>query len=99
MCWRSARANHQVVVGPRTALERTVLTASGVNWIVEEPPAPLAVTAQIRHRHRAAAATVRVLGDARVELTFETPQIAVTPGQALVFYDGDLVLGGGWIES
>jgi tRNA-uridine 2-sulfurtransferase len=87
------------VVGPRTALERTVLTASGVNWIVEEPPASLAVTAQIRHRHRAAAATVRVLGDARVELVFETPQVAVTPGQALVFYDGDRVVGGGWIES
>jgi tRNA-specific 2-thiouridylase len=91
-------ADHQVVVGPKAALERTVLTASDVNWIVEEPRTTRPVTAQIRHRHRAAAATVRVLGDARVELTFETPQIAVSPGQALVMYDGDLVLGGGWIE-
>jgi tRNA-specific 2-thiouridylase len=94
-----SRADHQVVVGPKTALERTVLTAADVNWIVEEPRTPLTVTAQIRHRHRAAPATVRVLGPARVELTFDTPQIAVTPGQALVIYDGDLVLGGGWIES
>jgi tRNA-specific 2-thiouridylase len=91
-------AERQVVVGPKSALERTVLTASAVNWIVEEPSATLAVTAQIRHRHRPAAATVRVLGNARVEITFATPQIAVTPGQAVVIYDGDLVLGGGWIE-
>lgn len=91
--------NRQVVVGPKTALERTVLTAARVNWLIDEPGTALAVTAQIRHRHRAAAATVRVLGDARVELTFEAPQIAVTPGQALVIYDGDRVLGGGWIET
>jgi tRNA-specific 2-thiouridylase len=93
-----SRTDRQVVVGPKTALERTVLTASEVNWIVEEPRTPLPVTAQIRHRHRAAAATVRVLGDARVEVTFEAPQIAITPGQALVIYDGDVVLGGGWID-
>ena len=88
----------QVVVGPKSALERTSLTASGVNWIVDEPHTPLRVTAQIRHRHRAAPATARALGRDRVELSFDEPQLAVTPGQAVVFYDGDAVLGGGWID-
>ena len=91
-------ADQRVVVGPKSALERVTLTASGVNWIVKEPLTTLRVTAQIRHRHRAAPATARLLGDARVELTFDAPQIAVTPGQAVVFYDEDVVAGGGWID-
>ena len=90
--------HHQVVVGPRSSLERTTLTASGVNWIVEEPTGPLAVTAQIRHRHHPATATVVSLGDGRANVRFETPQTAVTPGQAVVFYNGEIVVGGGWIE-
>jgi len=88
----------QVVVGPKAALERTALTASGVNWIVEELSGARRVTAQIRHRHRPAPATVRALASARVSVTFDEPQIAVTPGQALVLYDGDIVVGGGWID-
>jgi tRNA-specific 2-thiouridylase len=87
-----------VVVGPRKALERTSLTASGVNWIVEPTPAPRQVTAQIRHRHRAAAAIVRPLPGGRAETVFAEPQLAITPGQAVVWYDGDVVVGGGWIE-
>jgi tRNA-specific 2-thiouridylase len=89
----------QVVVGPKSALERTTLTASQVNWIAGEPEAPRQVVAQIRHRHHPAAATVRALGDARAEVVFSAPQIAITPGQAVVFYDGDFVLGGGWIDG
>lgn len=91
-------AERQVVVGPKSALERTTLAASRVNWIVEEPDEPLAVTAQIRHRHQAAPATVHALSDHRAEVVFHTPQIAVTPGQAVVFYDRDVVVGGGWID-
>jgi tRNA-specific 2-thiouridylase len=91
-------ADRQVVVGPRTALERTTLAASGVNWIIEEPSAPLHISAQIRHHHAAAAATVRALTDRRAEVVFDAPQSAVTPGQAVVFYDGDIVVGGGWID-
>ena len=91
-------AEGQVVVGPRASLERTHLTASGVNWLIEEPAERLRATAQIRHRHQAAPATVRSLGDTRAEVVFDAPQIAVTPGQAVVFYDGDVVLGGGWID-
>jgi tRNA-specific 2-thiouridylase len=91
-------AAQQVVVGPKAALERTSLTASGVNWMVEEPRTALQVTAQIRHRHRAAAATARALDGNRVELCFDEPQLAVTPGQAVVLYVGDAVVGGGWID-
>jgi tRNA-specific 2-thiouridylase len=88
-----------VVVGPRSALERTTLTASLFNWISGMPPSgPLSVTAQIRHRHPAASATVRATGADRAEVEFETPQPAITPGQAVVVYDGDVVIGGGWID-
>jgi tRNA-specific 2-thiouridylase len=88
----------QVVVGPRSSLQRTALTASGVNWIVPEPAAALRAVAQVRHRHPPAPAVIRPLGDARGEIVFDAPQLAITPGQAVVFYDGDLVLGGGWID-
>jgi tRNA-uridine 2-sulfurtransferase len=100
-------ADGQVVVGPKAALERMSLTASGVNWIASAPVGPRRVTAQIRHRHQAAPATVNVLpasgtdrraDTARAAVVFDQPQIAVAPGQAVVFYDGDAVVGGGWIE-
>ena len=92
-------ADRQVVVGPKSSLERTTLTASGVNWIAEEPCAPVRAAVQIRHRHQAAPAAVRSLGDASAEVVFDTPQLAITPGQAVVFYDGDSVIGGGWIDQ
>ena len=89
----------RVTVGPKAALERTSLTASGVNWIaVDAPPDWIPVAAQIRHRHQAAAGRVRALEPGRAELVFETPQPAITPGQAVVFYDDDVVVGGGWID-
>ena len=88
-----------VTVGPRDALQRTDLTASGVNWISGVIPAAGArVTAQIRYRHREASATLQPMDDERVEVRFDEPQTAVAPGQAVVFYDGDVVVGGGWID-
>jgi tRNA-specific 2-thiouridylase len=88
-----------VTVGPRSALERTTLTASDVNWVsVDAPLNWLRASAQIRHRHRAAAGRVRALDRHRAEFEFDDPQAAVTPGQAVVFYDEDVVVGGGWIE-
>jgi tRNA-specific 2-thiouridylase len=90
--------DQQVVVGPRSALERTTLTASGMNWMIDRPTAPRRVAAQIRHRHEPAPAAVLAIGDDRAEVVFDAPQMAVTPGQAVVFYDGDVVVGGGWIE-
>jgi tRNA-specific 2-thiouridylase len=90
--------DRQVVVGPKASLERTMLTAARVNWIEGVPACAVRATVQIRHRHPPAPATVRGVGDGRAEVVFDAPQIAVTPGQAAVFYDGDVVLGGGWIE-
>ena len=88
-----------VTVGPRAALDQTTLTASGVNWVARDTPSGwLPVSAQIRHRHRAAPGRVRALDGDCAEFVFDTPQPAITPGQAVVFYDGDLVIGGGWID-
>jgi tRNA-specific 2-thiouridylase len=92
-------ATATVTVGPREALEQTTLTASRVNWISgETPPGAIHAHARIRYRHREAAATITPQGDARVTVTFDDPQSAITPGQAVVFYDGEYVLGGGWID-
>jgi tRNA-specific 2-thiouridylase len=89
-----------VVVGPRSAIEQTALTASRVNWISGTPPADtLDVSAQIRNRHAAAPARATALGPDRVRVDFDTPQLAITPGQAVVLFRGDEVLGGGWIDS
>jgi tRNA-specific 2-thiouridylase len=92
-------AEKTVVVGPRPELERTTLTASNVNWIAGTSPTdPLRITAQIRHRHHPAPGTVSAIDNNRASIEFDAPVSAVTPGQAVVFYDGDVVLGGGWIE-
>jgi tRNA-specific 2-thiouridylase len=88
-----------VTVGPRAALYRPGFTASGVNWISHDGSSGWSpAAAQIRHRHRPAAGRVCALDDGRAEFAFDEPQPAVTPGQAAVFYDGDLVIGGGWID-
>ena len=91
--------SNAVTVGPRAALDKRELRASGVNWIAGTAPAVgTRVTAQIRHRHHPAAATVQTIDDDRAALIFDGPQIAITPRQAVVFYDDDVVVGGGWID-
>jgi tRNA-uridine 2-sulfurtransferase len=88
-----------VTVGPRGSLDRATLNASSVNWVAGEAPGGwLRAAAQIRHRHRPAPGRVRALPGGRAELVFDTPQPAITPGQAVVFYDREEVLGGGWID-
>jgi tRNA-specific 2-thiouridylase len=92
-------SDQTVTVGPREALERTSLTATDVNWIAGVAPDPgTRVTAQIRYRHREAAATLIPGDKATVEVSFDEPQHAVAPGQAVVFYQGETVVGGGWIS-
>lgn len=92
--------SNDVVIGDREELMAPALRASRVNWLLEAPPAePLACTAKIRYRHKASPACVHALPDGGAEVRFDEPQSAVTPGQAVVFYDGTRVLGGGWIEE
>jgi tRNA-specific 2-thiouridylase len=88
-----------VIVDEVSALDRDRLTAAQANFIGCDPPAvPLRVQAKIRHSHVPARASVCALGSDRVEVVFETAQRAITPGQSVVFYDGDRVLGGAVIE-
>ena len=91
-------ASQTVTVGSNDDLLRTTLIARNVNWISWAGlSAPARAEVKIRHRHYAAPATLTPFG-ADVEVRFDEPQRAITPGQAAVFYQGDLVLGGGWIE-
>jgi tRNA-uridine 2-sulfurtransferase len=90
--------SNSVVVGEAEALEQVRLVATHTNFISCLPPTePLRVQARIRHNHAPAPATVRAIGDDRMEVVFDTPQRAITPGQSVVLYDGDRVVGGGVI--
>ena len=89
-----------MVVGEAERLESPGLVARDVNWLSIAPPdGALRADVKIRYRAAEAAATLRPLPDGRVEVAFDAPQRAVTPGQAAVFYQGDVCLGGGWIDS
>jgi tRNA-specific 2-thiouridylase len=91
-------AARQVVVGPGDALRATTLCARKLNWIaIADLTHPLRVAVKIRHKHQAAMATIEKTGEDEVRAVFEESQRAITPGQAAVFYDGDIVVGGGWI--
>jgi tRNA-specific 2-thiouridylase len=88
-----------VVVGPREALDAAGLVAQSVNWIAGSPPAaPIAAEVRIRHNAPLVPARVEPIGSGEVTVRLATPQRAVTPGQSVVFYRGDEVLGGGVIE-
>lgn len=88
-----------IVAGPNEALAGRSLEATGLNWIaIEKLAGPLNVRARVRYRHAEAAARVEPAGPDRVRVEFEKPQRAIAPGQAVVFYDGDIVVGGGTID-
>jgi tRNA-uridine 2-sulfurtransferase len=91
-------AQRRVVIGTRDELERTSLTASAANWLIEAPKEPFRCRVKIRYRSRAVGALVGPLPDGRFSVEFDEPRHGVAPGQAAVCYDGDRVLGGGWIE-
>jgi len=87
-----------VHVGPDADLWSSSTVVNQVNWVSIAPPAdPLRAMVKIRYLHAAAAAVVRPLPEGRVEVTFDAPQRALTPGQSAVFYDAERVLGGGLI--
>ncbi len=89
-----------VVVGTAEQTTSPGLVCGRTNWIaIEKPTAPLRTTAQIRYRHTPATCEIVPVGKDRFEVKFDEPQRSVTPGQAVVFYEGDSVLGGGWIEQ
>ena len=90
---------NQVVVGAKEELYGRALLASRVNWLIPpEEACALPLTARVRHRHLDAPARVAALAGGRAEVVFDEPQLSITPGQAVVFYHGEYLAGGGWIE-
>lgn len=90
---------NRVVVGDDEMLRTTSFEVMETNWVsIGAPDSPLRANVKIRHKHEPAPATIEALQESSARITFDVPQRAVTPGQAAVFYDGDVVLGGGWIK-
>lgn len=90
---------NRVIVGNRDCVTQTECTVQRVNWVsITEPTSPIRAQVQIRYRTKPAPVTVIPLENSRVKLVFDEPQFGITPGQAAVWYDGDIVLGGGIIE-
>jgi tRNA-specific 2-thiouridylase len=91
---------NELVVGNREDLYGRSLVATGVNWVAIEPPhRPLRAGVRIRYRSPESPATITPLASDKMRIDFDEPQPAITPGQAAVFYDEDVVLGGGWIQA
>ena len=90
--------SRQVVIGTREDLARHELTACRANWLVEHLPQRFACTVKIRYLHEGATAEVERTGEGTFRVQFQNPQFGVAPGQAVVCYEGNRVLGGGWIE-
>jgi len=88
-----------VVVGDKADLLSDSLTASKVNYLIEPPAEPFPAQVKIRYRHKAVPARVYPESQGRVRVVLEQPQHAITPGQSVVFYDNEVVLGGGVIED
>ena len=88
----------RVVLGRKEDLARMDLTAAHANWLVPPPDGPWRCAVKIRYRSAAEPATVELSGPDRFHVRFDQPRYGIAPGQAAVCYDGDRVLGGGWIE-
>jgi tRNA-specific 2-thiouridylase len=92
------KSSRQVTVGGETELNTPTLHVHRLNWIaIPGLDHPLRAQVKIRHVHEPSPALLEPLGDGKLRVTFDTPQRAITPGHSAVFYNGDEVLGGGWI--
>jgi tRNA-uridine 2-sulfurtransferase len=90
---------NRIVVGDDEALRTTSFEVTGTNWVsIAAPTSPRQASVKIRHKHEPASAIIEALSENSAGITFDVPQRAVTRGQAAVFYEGDVVLGGGWIK-
>lgn len=90
--------NNRVIVGDRDSAHNKTCSVASVNWVsIDQPTEPIRAQVQVRYRTKPANATITPQGDS-VQITFDEPQFSITPGQAAVWYDGDLLLGGGVIE-
>ncbi|MFM8250173.1 MAG: tRNA 2-thiouridine(34) synthase MnmA [Planctomycetota bacterium] len=96
---RIERDSRRVVIGRSEDLERDQLYANELNWLVEPPVGPIRCEAKIRYNGQSSSAEAQVLADGRLSVRFDEPRLGVAPGQAVVLYDDDRVLGGGWIEN
>ncbi len=90
--------SRRVVLGDRNELDRDELTAAACNWLIDPADVPSRCEVQIRYNAPAAAASVELDGADRLHVRFDEPQFGVAPGQAAACYDGERLLGGGWIE-
>jgi len=91
---------NRVIVGEDGDLHSRACEVRNVNWVPFEAPGRLVrARVRIRNRHEPADATITALSGATARVVFDEPQRAITPGQAAVFYSGELVLGGGWITN
>jgi tRNA-specific 2-thiouridylase len=91
--------SNEVVVGPEQNLFRKSALVSNVSWINAPVNSPKKVLAKIRYRSKESPVEVSPTAEGKLEVKFEIPQRAITPGQAMVFYEGEKVIGGGWIED
>lgn len=95
---RIDRERNCLIVGGKDELSTRRCRVSHINWIAPPPNGPLSVMTRVRYRHKAVSSTLTPFDESNAEVVFDTPEAAVTPGQGAVFYIGDEVLGGGWIE-
>jgi tRNA-specific 2-thiouridylase len=88
---------NQIVVGSKAELQSAAIEVEDINWLIIPPKEPLRAEVRIRYRHPGVGCLISPSNDKQARVSLDHPQSAITPGQAAVFYQGDQVLGGGWI--
>ena len=91
-------STRKIVIGRQEELARSELTAAGCNWLVDPPDGEFGCSAKIRYNSPPATATAELISNGRLRVKFHEPRYGVAPGQAVVLYDDERVLGGGWID-